>query len=118
MSDAGMSQPQSPDHALPPMGKYVLIYVPGRPWHDSDDPAGVLWKVAKRLPDRPCEPSNQCDYYWSEFGANRYLGQEVTLWCELPATRPVRADLATGTIARDSTGGVGVACRVTECVAS
>ena len=37
---------------LPPVDKYVLIYVPSRPWDDSTDFRNVYWKTAKLEKDQ------------------------------------------------------------------
>ena len=59
---------------LPPVDKYVLIYVPSRPWDDSTDFRNVYWKTAKL----------QKDYYFEEFGPGSYTIDEVKYWMELP----------------------------------
>ena len=43
---------------LPPVDKYVLIYVPLRPWIDSTDFRNVYWKTPKLVKD----------YYFDGFG--------------------------------------------------
>lgn len=59
---------------LPPEDKYVLIYVPSRPWVDSTDFRNVYWKTAKLTED----------YYFDEFGVDSYAVDEVKYWMELP----------------------------------
>lgn len=59
---------------LPPVDKYVLIYVPSRPWDDSTDFRNVYWKTAKL----------KKDYYFDEFGVGSYTVDEVKYWMELP----------------------------------
>ena len=59
---------------LPPVDKYVLIYVPLRPWIDSTDFRNVYWKTAKL----------KKDYYFDEFGVGSYTVDEVKYWMELP----------------------------------
>ena len=59
---------------LPPVDKYVLIYVPLRPWDDSTDFRNVYWKTAKL----------KKDYYFDEFGVGSYTVDEVKYWMELP----------------------------------
>ena len=34
---------------IPPEGKYILIYVANRPWHDTDDSENYRWKVVKTI---------------------------------------------------------------------
>ncbi len=67
---------------LPPLGRYVLIYVPDRPWLD-EDPEGVHWVVAKRVQALPFG-NNERDYRWQAFGPDSFDGQEVVAWHELP----------------------------------
>ena len=96
----------TPSEKLPADNRYVLIYVPNRPWADENDPEGNrFWKVAKlvrgisviereQLPDydvRKCTyrrgdewGNNLQPYCWQEFGPGVFFGQEVTLWTELP----------------------------------
>ena len=95
---------------MPPEGKYILIYVPDRPWRDSTDQRGVFWKVAKFVKgisleerrklensDNPVDRerarwftsadefgNNRRPYYFDTFGPDSYFGQEVDIWCELP----------------------------------
>ena len=59
---------------LPPVDKYVLIYVPLRPWIDSTDFRNVYWKTAKLAKD----------YYFDGFGLDSYTIDEVKYWMELP----------------------------------
>ena len=59
---------------LPPVDKYVLIYVPLRPWIDSTDFRNVYWKTAKLVKD----------YYFDGFGLDSYTVDEVKYWMELP----------------------------------
>ena len=59
---------------LPPVDKYVLIYVPLRPWIDSTDFRNVYWKTAKLVKD----------YYFDGFGLDSYTIDEVKYWMELP----------------------------------
>lgn len=59
---------------LPPVDKYVLIYVPLRPWIDSTDFRNVYWKTAKF----------KKGYYFEEFGLDSYTVDEVKYWMELP----------------------------------
>lgn len=59
---------------LPPVDKYVLIYVPSRPWDDSTDFRNVYWKTAKL----------EKDQYFEEFGSGSYTIDEVKYWMELP----------------------------------
>lgn len=59
---------------LPPVDKYVLIYVPSRPWIDSTDFRNVYWKTAKLVKD----------YYFDGFGLDSYTVDEVKYWMELP----------------------------------
>ena len=79
---------------LPPMGEYVLTWMPSRPWV-SDCPA-VFAKVQRREPRQPGgnEPK---DWGWYEFGPGASFSYEVTHWAEIePAPRPPAAssDLA------------------------
>ena len=95
---------------MPPANKYVLIYLPGQPWSDSDDEYGKFWKVAKcvygisktkreelsksasvfnqyraktiQFGDE--DGNNVKPYRFKEFGPGQYFGQEVDIWCELP----------------------------------
>ena len=95
---------------MPPANKYVLIFVPGLPWSDSDDEYGKHWKVAKcvygisRTERIELSNSSSCSererartfqfgdedgnnlmpYRFKEFGSDSYFGQEVDIWCELP----------------------------------
>lgn len=95
---------------MPPANKYVLIFVPSRPWSDSDDEYGKWWTVAKceygiskiereKLSNsssysererariiRSCDEdgNNLKPYCFKEFGHGSYFGQEVDIWCELP----------------------------------
>jgi hypothetical protein len=98
---------------MPPANQYVLIYVPDRPWHDSDDMYGVFWKVAKcvhgiSMAERAVlaksddyfdrkraktyrredeQGNNQKPYCFEEFGPDYHFGQEVDMWCELPGRK-------------------------------
>lgn len=86
---------------LPEEGKYVLIYVPSRPWSDKDDQDGIFYKVAKLSKgisekERQLLPNNSkrkiqytsadefgnnlVPYHWYEFGSGSYFGQEVEKW--------------------------------------
>lgn len=91
---------------MPPANKYILIYLPGKPWGDRDDEQGKLWRVAKcvygisqakrmelsNLGLRRAKIIEECDefgnnlkpYCFKEFGPGRHFGQEVDIWCELP----------------------------------
>lgn len=95
---------------MPPADKYVLIYVPNRPWIDGDDEHGVFWAVAKcvygiskaerselskssdpfdryrarRYSSADEDGNNEKPYYFCEFGPDSFFGQEVDAWCELP----------------------------------
>lgn len=82
---------------LPPLGKYVLIYTPSRPWSDPGDPSkGFLWKVAVRraLSDPAMQPNNRgASYMYKEFGPGSFWAHEVTRWEYLPSKE---ADSAPG----------------------
>lgn len=95
---------------MPPANKYVLIYLPDRPWSDPADEYGKCWKVAKcvygiskaereklaqssswfdharaktiRFGDE--DGNNLKPYRFSGFGTDDYFGQEVDIWCNLP----------------------------------
>lgn len=95
---------------LPPEGKYVLIYVPSRPWYDSTDSRNVYWKTAKMKkgitkkeraemfesgdPEKVkraqmfCaedeDGNNKHGYYFDGFGLDSYNADEVEYWMELP----------------------------------
>ena len=90
---------------LPLPGKYVLIHLTKDNWHDSEDPEGVYWDVAKlvqgiskeeraALEDSDnrkhtyCfgdeEGNNLVPYSWETFGPSQYFGQEVDQWEYLP----------------------------------
>ena len=71
---------------MPPANKYVLIYCGNSPWRDSTDQNGVRWKVAKCIyGDGLISGNNKVPYLFSEFGPARWFGQEIDIWCELPA---------------------------------
>ncbi len=91
---------------LPFNKQYVLIHLNKTNWHDSDDPKkNRHWVVAKFIRGistaereafdiddarKKCfiaadeHNNNKKPYNWETFGASRYFGQEVNLWCELP----------------------------------
>ncbi|MBE7063962.1 MAG: hypothetical protein E7390_09300 [Ruminococcaceae bacterium] len=95
---------------MPPEGKYIAIYVERGGWCDSDDQNGVYWKVAKtrygitmeerlRLEKsdsfadriragqyRPEDEgmNNKKPYCFDEFGPDKFFGQDVDVWFELP----------------------------------
>ena len=95
---------------LPPEGKYVLIYVPSRPWFDNTDFRNVYWKTAKlkkgitkkeraemfesgdpekvkraqRFYTEDEDGNNKHGYYFDGFGLDSYNADEVEYWMELP----------------------------------
>lgn len=75
---------------LPPLGQYVLVHVPDRPW-TSPNEEGVYWVSARRVAASPyaqgTHPGDR-DYYYQGAGAEVFNGQEVTEWCPLPHREP------------------------------
>ena len=85
---------------LPEENKYVLIYVPNKPWRDSEDNIGLFFRVAKFIKGISKEERKKtgniyyrfCDehgnklkpYAWDEFGTSCHFGQDVTHWMPLP----------------------------------
>lgn len=67
---------------MPPANKYVLVFVPGRPWCDSTDPNGVFWRVAKLIYAE--NDFFRKPYYFKEWGPGDLRAEEVDIWCELP----------------------------------
>lgn len=88
--------PKSTDDELPPLGKYVLIYMPNRTTYDSGDPEGIKWEIAKRRVQEGYGGNNQRDYLYLSNSCTPYFGQEPTLWCELPEV-PCTKDKKQGT---------------------
>ncbi len=78
---------------IPPEGKYILIYVANRPWHDTDDSENYRWKVVKTIrKDAHYNILREPDpfpYYFEEFGPDRYDRMEdgIDMWAELPNKR-------------------------------
>ena len=80
-----MVTPHKPEQKLPPLGRYVLIHVPDRPWLSDSDQEGVHWVVAKRVLSVPYHViSAERPYYWAPFGPGTFDAREVVAWCELP----------------------------------
>lgn len=79
-------KPVDVNESLPQDGKYVLIHLTDKPWHDREDQTGVMWVVAKfvRLETEEIG-NNQKLYRWNEFGPGDHCGQDVDYWMELPA---------------------------------
>ena len=68
---------------LPPLGRYVLCHHTRGTWVDRHDPEGVNWVVLRRVV-APIGGNNLVPYEWDEFGPDRFFGQDVDLWAELP----------------------------------
>ena len=69
-----------PEDELPPLGRYVLIHVPDRPWLSATDPEGVHWVVARRAP----LSGPRLSYFWVCSSADTFDASEVVAWHELP----------------------------------
>ena len=95
---------------IPPENKYILIYCHDMPWKDSNHDLNVFWRVAKmvrgiseeernilRNSTNPIEQKRArtyrpgdvfgnitVPYYFDEFGASSYFGQNIDEWCYLP----------------------------------
>lgn len=67
---------------IPPLDKYVLIYSSARPWHDSTDPEGVFWRVAKLV--KVIDYDNREHYFFDEFGPDNHRFESIDIWCNLP----------------------------------
>lgn len=101
---------------IPPEHKYILIYVGGRFWSDSDDQEGKYWRVAKMVKGISSKErmelsmkgdtradefwfgdedgNNEVPYRFDEFGPDDHFGQNVDIWCELPKLDGMRKKAA------------------------
>lgn len=78
-------RPISTEDHLPRPHTYVLARYVGGNWRDKDDQDGCVWRVVKFVPDaKNCSLNNKKPYYWREFGAVEWFGQNFDVWCELP----------------------------------
>lgn len=72
----------TPNAALPPMGKYVLIHLADPPYRD-DDQHGVCFRVARRALSS-CDHDSPHYWRWEEFGPTVHRADDVDHWYPLP----------------------------------
>lgn len=71
--------------SFPAHSEIVLVHLTRKNWlHNGKAEGPHLWRVAW-LEAADVTEYNEVPYKWNEFGPGGYYGQEVDLWCELPA---------------------------------
>ncbi len=72
----------------PPLGEYILLRLNKTNWHDSEDPQGVCYVVAKAVrcgPEHLSYANNKgAPCVFKEFGPAAYYYHEVDEWWPLP----------------------------------
>ncbi len=69
---------------LPPLNRYVLAHIVGRPWESKFDPDGVFFKVVRLEQSSILNGDGTPNFYYVEFGPDRYELNEVDFWFDLP----------------------------------
>lgn len=68
---------------LPPLGEWVLIWLPDAPWYANGQQDGThLAKVAARE-ETSIGPNNPLPWRWNEFGPDSHRPSEVPYWAPI-----------------------------------